>query len=35
MALKVYDLPPGGLENNAVATPSNDVTFTKHTLRVL
>ena len=28
MGLKVYDLPPGGLENNAVATPSNDVTFT-------
>jgi hypothetical protein len=27
MGLKVYDLPPGGLENNAVATPSNDVTF--------
>jgi hypothetical protein len=28
MGLKVYDLPPGGLENNAIATPSNDVTFT-------
>ena len=28
MGLKVYDLPPGGLENNAVATPSNDITFT-------
>ena len=28
MGLKAYDLPPGGLENGAVATPSNDVTFT-------
>jgi hypothetical protein len=28
MGLKVYDLPPGGLENNAIATPSNDVAFT-------
>ena len=28
MGIKTYDLPPGGLENNAVATPSNDVTFT-------
>ena len=28
MGLKVYDLPPGGLEDGAVATPSNDVTFT-------
>ena len=28
MGLKVYDLPPGGLEDGAVATPSKDVTFT-------
>ena len=28
MGLKSYDLPPGGLTNGAVATPSNDVTFT-------
>jgi len=28
MGLKVYDLPAGGLEDGAVATPSEDVTFT-------
>lgn len=28
MGLKVYDLPPGGIEDGAVATPSKDVTFT-------
>jgi len=28
MGLKVYDLPSGGLKDGAIATPSNDITFT-------
>ena len=28
MGLKAYDVPPGGLVDGAVMTPSNDVTFT-------